>query len=307
MILTHGSLFSGIGGFDLAAEWMGWENVFHCEKNEFGRKILNYYWPQSISYDDIKEADFTKHTGEIDILTGGFPCQPYSNAGKRKGKEDDRHLWPYMLKAIEVIKPKWIVGENVRGLVNWNRGLVFHEVQAELENQGYQVQPFLLPACAVGAPHRRDRIWFVSRLVTDTNGQRFKWYQELEKRCDSQSIWLSLNEFDAFSSSRIIADTNGQRLERGTVGHQSERRKESFNKQSKGLHFLPNKRWEEFPTQPPVYSRNDGFSTEMDGITLPKWREESVKAYGNAVVPQLVLPLFKTIEKMETIIQSLKS
>lgn len=160
--LRHGSLFSGIGGFDLASEWMGWENVFHCEWNDFGKKILKYYWPNSISYDDITKTDFTIHRGQIDILTGGFPCQPYSMAGKRKGKDDERHLWPEMLRAIREIQPRWIVGENVYGLVNWSGGLVFHEVQTDLEAAGYEVQPFLLPAVSVGAPHRRDRIWFVA-------------------------------------------------------------------------------------------------------------------------------------------------
>ena len=160
--MRHGSLFSGIGGFDLAAEWMGWENVFHCEWMPFPRKILEYYWPKAISYEDITKTDFTIHRGTIDILTGGFPCQPYSSAGKRLGKEDERHLWPHMRRAIREIEPTWVVGENVRGLTNWNGGVVFEEVCADLEACGYEVQPVLLPACAVGTPHRRDRIWFVA-------------------------------------------------------------------------------------------------------------------------------------------------
>ena len=127
-MLRHGSLFSGIGGFDLAAEWMGWENIFHCEWNPFGQKVLAHHFPNSIQYHDITKTDFTIHEGGIDILTGGFPCQPYSTAGKRLGKTDERHLFPEMLRAIKEIKPKWIVGENVRGLVSWNGGLVFHEV-----------------------------------------------------------------------------------------------------------------------------------------------------------------------------------
>jgi len=117
--MTHGSLFSGIGGFDLAAEWMGWENKFHCEWNEFGQKVLHHYWPNAEQFTDIKKSNFTKYANRIDILTGGFPCQPYSSAGKRLGKEDDRHLWPEMLRAIKEIQPRWIVGENVYGLVNW--------------------------------------------------------------------------------------------------------------------------------------------------------------------------------------------
>jgi len=162
MSFNHGSLFSGIGGFDLAAEWMGWNNVFHCEWNLFGQKVLKYYWPNSISYGDITKTDFTIHRGNIDILTGGFPCQPYSSAGKRLGKADERHLWPEMLRAIREIQPSWIVGENVPGIVNWNRGMVFDEVQIELEIEGYEVIPFLLPACGINAPHRRERVWFIA-------------------------------------------------------------------------------------------------------------------------------------------------
>ena len=118
--MTHGSLFSGIGGFDLAAEWMGWNNVFHCEWMPFPRQVLKYHFPKSLSYEDITKTDFTIHRGTIDILTGGFPCQPYSSAGKRLGKDDERHLWPHMLRAIQEIEPSYVVGENVRGLTNWN-------------------------------------------------------------------------------------------------------------------------------------------------------------------------------------------
>lgn len=160
--MTHGSLFSGIGGFDLAAEWAGWENKFHCEWNEFGQKVLKYYWPNATSYGDITKTDFTIWRGRIDVLTGGFPCQPYSTAGKRLGKEDERHLWPEMLRAIREIKPTWIVGENVPGLINWNGGMVFEEVQSDLESAGYEVIPFILPAASVNAPHRRERVWFVA-------------------------------------------------------------------------------------------------------------------------------------------------
>ncbi len=162
MPLRHGSLFSGMGGFDLAARWMGWDNIFHCEKDPFAQKILKHHFPESISYHDIKETDFKIHSNTIDILSGGFPCQPFSMAGKRKGTEDDRHLWPWMLGAIRDVKPRWVVGENVLGLVNWSGGLVFEEVQSDLEAEGYQVQTFILPACAVDAPHRRDRCWIVA-------------------------------------------------------------------------------------------------------------------------------------------------
>ena len=180
--MKHGSLFSGIGGFDLAAEWMGWENKFHCEWNEFGQKVLKYYWPNAESFSDITKTNFTKYAGAIDIISGGFPCQPYSMAGKRLGKEDERHLWPHMLRAIQEVKPRWVVGENVRGLISWNGGLVFEEVQADLEAAGYEVQPFLLPACGVNAPHRRDRVWFVAwNPKSNGNSKVGKVFAEREK------------------------------------------------------------------------------------------------------------------------------
>ena len=118
MKLTHASLFSGIGGAELAASWLGWTNVFHCEIQEFQRKVLEYWFPNSISYEDITKTDFKEWRGQIDILTGGFPCQPFSVAGKRKGAEDNRYLWAEMLRAIRQIQPTWVVGENVNGILS---------------------------------------------------------------------------------------------------------------------------------------------------------------------------------------------
>jgi DNA (cytosine-5)-methyltransferase 1 len=153
--MVHGSFFSGMGGFDLAAEWMGWQNAFHCEINPFCQKILKYYWPKAQSYEDITKSDFSIWRGKIDIITGGFPCQPFSLAGARKGTEDDRHLWPEMLRAIREIQPSWVVGENVYGIVNWNGGMVFEQVCTDLENEGYKVQPVILPAAAKNAPPQK--------------------------------------------------------------------------------------------------------------------------------------------------------
>lgn len=158
----HGSLFSGIGGFDLAAQWMGWENVFQVEIDSFCQQVLAKNFPEVERHGDIKTFDGTKYRGAVDIISGGFPCQPFSTAGKRKGTKDDRYLWPEMLRVIREVQPTYVVGENVYGLVNWSGGLVFEQVCADLENKGYQVQPVILPACAVNAPHRRDRVWFVA-------------------------------------------------------------------------------------------------------------------------------------------------
>jgi DNA (cytosine-5)-methyltransferase 1 len=175
--MKHGSLFSGIGGFDLASEWMGWENVFHCEWMEFPRKVLDYYWPNADSHIDICKTDFKKYEGTIDIISGGFPCQPFSLAGKRKGTDDERYLWGEMLRAIQEIKPKFVIAENVFGITNIDGGLVFEQVCLDLETEGYEVQPFIIPAAAKNAPHRRDRCWFIGvRNATgnfgNTHGKR---------------------------------------------------------------------------------------------------------------------------------------
>ena len=296
--MNHGSLFSGIGGFDLASEWMGWDNKFHCEWEDFPRKILKYYWPEAVSYGNIKETDFTIWRDRIDILTGGFPCQPYSSAGKRLGKEDDRHLWPEMLRAIREIKPSWVVGENVRGLVNWSEGLVFEEVCAELEAEGYKVQPFLLPACGVGAPHRRDRIWFVaySDGAIKRNRQGENTQEKGEVRRDEKSD-VSRELFSDGNTS----DSNLLGLERIGVNRiskqEGKRGKQRFIELGNYQH-----KWEEFPTQSPICGGNDGLPSRLDGITFPKWRRESIKGYGNAIVPQVVYQIFKSIEEFEKVV-----
>jgi len=334
--LKHGSLFSGIGGFDLAAEWMGWENVFHCEWNEFGQRILKHYWPKAISYEDITKTDFSIHRGKIDILTGGFPCQPYSSAGKRLGKEDDRHLWPEMLRAIREIKPKYVVAENVSGLISWNDGLVFNEVQADLENEGYKVQPCVLPAAAVNAPHRRDRVWFIainterksngehnareskrkrldlegnllvqerrnessnniitsniSGINTDTESEPSKRMQSKQREISKQEQREFGRNGSEVESKRNVADTECKRQqEQGKPKGQM--RSESFGERKASWTYYDG-RW---PTQSPICSGNDGISNQLDGITFPKWRQESIKAYGNAIVPQVAFQIFKAL------------
>ena len=162
------NLFDGIGGFALAAEWMGWENVGSVEIDPFCRQVLDYWFDYECTWTDIKAADFVRLHRRIDIITGGFPCQPFSNAGKQRGKDDDRYLWPEMLRAIREVQPRWVVGENVRGLLSNAGGMVFEQVCADMETLGYEVQPLLVPACAVDAPHRRDRVWIVARLAANT-------------------------------------------------------------------------------------------------------------------------------------------
>lgn len=156
--MNHGSLFSGIGGFDLAAERVGWRNVFQVEKDPYCTAVLTKNFPNVIKYGDIKGVDFTAFRGGIDVLSGGFPCQPFSHAGKQKGLDDDRYLWPEYDRAIEEIRPRWVIGENVIGIKNVALDLVC----ASLESKGYAVQPVVIPASAVGAWHRRERIWIIA-------------------------------------------------------------------------------------------------------------------------------------------------
>jgi DNA (cytosine-5)-methyltransferase 1 len=280
--MTHGSLFSGIGGFDLAADWMGWENRFHCEWNEFGRKVLDYYWPEAESFHDITKTDFKKYANGIDVLTGGFPCQPYSTAGKRLGKADDRHLWPEMLRAIREIKPRFVVAENVSGLISWNGGMVFHEVQSDLEAEGYEVIPFLIPACGINAPHKRERVWFVA----NTKNVRH------EQSRNTRERWAGLADCD---SDGDAANTKTS----GIQGDGADRQQEPSAQAGQGILGCnsPGDYWAEWPTQPPIRGRNDGLPAGLDGITVSKHRQESIKAYGNAIVPHVALEIFKAIEK----------
>lgn len=268
--MTHGSLFSGIGGFDLAAQWMGWDNAFHCEINPFSKRILNYYWPSASSFDDITKTDFSSYKGKIDVLTGGFPCQPYSSAGDRKGKDDARHLWPQMLRVIREIEPEWIVGENVLGITNWNGGVVFEEVCTELEAEGYSVQPFVLPACGVNAPHKRYRVWFVAHSNRSGRGGGVSGGRSIRER-----EFLS-GEFQGSSVGSKIEGRSGKRNDKWTTNSAETN-------------------WQTFPNESPICSGNDGLSIELDGIAFSTWRAESVKAYGNAIVPQVALQIFKTI------------
>ena len=327
--MTHGSLFSGIGGFDLAAEWIGWQNIFNCEWEEFPRKVLKHHFPNAKQYEDIREFNATGYAGRIDILSGGFPCQPYSTAGKRLGKEDERHLWPEMLRVIRECSPRWVVGENVRGLVNWSGGLVFEEVCADLEACGYSVQPFILPACAVNAPHRRDRVWFVAhatgvrntspRKSGDVERQRSEGAEGAQKGRGRSERLNGLFRF-----SRVVVDSNDKRTGagfgqiQGAHGEVSQRnddaepchagdwnapdtddRRRPQNSVRAGREKLTVQTWSKFPTESPICGGDDGLPREWDGITFPKWRAESIKAYGNAIVPQVAFQIFEAIRDYE--------
>lgn len=277
--MTHGSLFSGIGGFDLAAEWMGWTNLFHCEWNPFGQKVLKHYWPNAESFTDITKSDFTKYENAIDIISGGFPCQPYSTAGKRLGKEDERHLWPEMLRAIREVSPRYVVGENVRGLTNWNGGVVFDEVQADLEAEGYEVLPFLLPACGVGAPHRRDRIWFIAHRadpraegvrqgrqntiygpepVAPPGGEQLQDRAPEHYRTHRAEDGAGLDHWaERFSDTWFATNPDGLIRPEGGLHAAGPKAAERHAGPLHARHVRGD--WKDFPTQPPLCTGNDGL------------------------------------------------
>jgi len=177
MELTHIDLFSGIGGFSLAGEWAGFKTIVFCEKDEFCQKVLKKHWPNVPITPEIRDFDGTKWRGAT-ILTGGFPCQPFSVAGKQRGEEDDRYLWPEMLRVISEARPAWVLAENVAGIIH----LALDKVLADLESEGYETETFIIPACAVNAPHRRDRVWIIA--YCDQQGlQRCREPEECRRKC----------------------------------------------------------------------------------------------------------------------------
>ena len=331
--MRHGSLFSGIGGFDLAAEWMGWENVFHCEWMEFPRKVLDYHFPNADSHIDICKTDFTKYANTIDILTGGFPCQPFSLAGKRKGTDDERYLWGEMLRAIQEIKPRFVIAENVFGITNIDGGLVFQQVCLDLEGEGYEVQPFIIPACSKNAPHRRDRCWFIAENslfsrclhgesnqeraevrefgdigtrsangiylpkgdVANTNGNGFNKRNSNDEVNTSERGEYALGDID---TGIVNGDTtNTESRWTGRLQNEKEKTRSSKSNELFGSkHSISN--WSNFPTQSPICGGDDGIPTNLDGITFSKWRSESIKGYGNAIVPQIAHQLFQIINDL---------
>ena len=355
-MMVHGSTFSGIGAAEIAAEMLGWKNAFHCEINPFPRQVLDYHYPDAESYEDITKTDFSKWRGKIDVLTGGFPCQPFSYAGKRRGSEDDRYLWPYMLRCIQQVRPTWFIGENVAGITTMvfpgevskvgSGGTIFdetdymarderfiiEEICQQLEDCGYSVQPMLIPACAVRAPHRRDRVFIVGkRLATDTSEPRAEGVRQ--EREDAIHRPQSVADTDGWRGFEVeesirpkLADgyglecTCGQRPTAYAKCAGLERQDESRSEESgerlyirrdpagcsgeDGIGGCCRWMWLEdgswLPTQSPIHRGNDGLPFDVDRLTISfgKWRTEALKAYGNAIVPQVMYEIFRGIEQV---------
>lgn len=313
MNITHYDLFAGIGGFSLALEEVFNEakiNHIFCEWAEFPAAVLKKHWPNGIFYGDI--ADIIANTNSqrhkssaaargsnwcsgargnkeqvLTILTGGFPCQPFSHAGRRKGTADDRYQWPNMFQVIQNVKPDWVIAENVRGLVTWNEGMVLEQVCTDLESEGYEVQPFIIPACAVNAPHRRDRVWIIAHCANS----RTKGLQKQE---------ISPDDPTNTSSERLRGRSLRGRQDREWQMDEDERQRAEVRGQNQGRSRRDwNQDWREVAFATCNARMDDGFSREVDGVSysFAKWRNESIKAYGNAIVPQVAMEIFRAIKE----------
>ncbi|MDO4313998.1 MAG: DNA (cytosine-5-)-methyltransferase [Eubacteriales bacterium] len=340
MELTHLSLFSGIGGLDLAAEWAGFTTVGQCEWADYPAKVLKKHWPDVERWKDIRTLtgeSFYERTGRrtVDVISGGFPCQPFSVAGKQRGKEDDRYLWPEMVRVIKELRPTWIVGENVAGIVR----MALPDILSELEACGYWTRTFLIPACAVGARHRRYRVAIVA--YSDSTGREEQHSSSkpdepgfFSGRCDARDVRNATGkglpdgtsqqmegyrapEQKSERSSGNVPDTdNGSRIMWGNgelpaVKEAGEKRNDNGEGTEK---HEPGKRR---ATQPGLGRMADGISGGVDGNfiinhyfdvepDIPRVaagvrdRVGRLQALGNAVVPQQFYPIFKAIAEIET-------
>jgi DNA (cytosine-5)-methyltransferase 1 len=272
---------SGIGGFSLGLEATGgFDTVAFCENDEFCRKVLNKHWPNVPIYEDLKEIgnEPTRLIQEFDLICGGIPCQPFSFAGKKKGKEDDRHLWPYMYEIIKRKKPTLVIVENVGGFVN----VALDDVCLDLETEGYATQSFIIPACGVEAPHRRDRVWIIGKITkndANTNSERshreeVNKQREIESNDRQKRESRSVREVLAYKGDTEIWATNDM---------------ECANSSSDGY------------AEPSLGRVVDGLSSRLDGHqgfrvepNIPRIAENipdrvnRLKALGNSIVPQII-------------------
>ena len=259
--MKHLDLFSGIGGFALAASWVwGPEHKIHSfvEIEPFCQKVLKKHWPDVNIHDDIRSY---KHDGTaIDLLTGGFPCQPFSVAGKRRGAKDDRALWPEMLRVIKEARPTWVIGENVAGIVS----MELDNYVIDLESTGYEVQPFIVPACAVDAKHRRDRVWIVAQATELMfNGSGFA---GSSRRNESSNKGVDVS--NAGCQLPQVRETGSWNGRWGTI------KQSSCNA------------WCQWKSEPSVGRVANGIPHRVDRL----------RGLGNAIVPQVVVPIMQAIK-----------
>ena len=310
-------LFSGIGGFSYASEQLvgGFETVAFCEIDKFCQKVLKKNFPNVPIYDDVKELqNETARFRGVDIVCGGFPCQPISQAGLQKATEDDRWLWNEMFRIIQDCKPRYVIGENVVGLVNINEGVLFEQVQSDLEKEGYKVQSFIIPACAKNAPHRRDRVWIIGQLSTNTSGLRGQNFSTSDKKITERSSENeNVKSIDSCTSNTgtNVVNTSSKGLQGGIHRGKMERRKtlqQNFGHTS-AVCEQPKERTETAFGK--MGDMANGISTgllrhfdrEPDHIprltTGEKDRGKKLMALGNSIVPQVVAEIFQAIKEVE--------
>ena len=305
--LTHLSLFTGIGGLDLAAEWAGFRTVGQCEWADYPAKVLEKHWPDVPRWRDIRtltKESFHERTGlrTVDLVSGGFPCQPFSVAGKRRGKEDDRYLWPEMLRVIEELQPRWVVGENVAGIVT----MALDQVLSDLEGRGYACGAFVIPACAVDAPHRRDRVAIVAYRQGERRGERGNGIGGSPQRASGDGV-------DVADTQRV-----GRRKDKDQSPYNPEWDHPAYWKE-RGTELCPPGRGRG-PVSDPERQRRDGAERlpqppgrpgSPDGLWwdpepdvgrvahgVPH-RVDRLRCLGNAVVPQQFYPIFEAIARIE--------
>src|SRR3990172_4458945 len=344
------SLFSGIDGFDIPAEALGWKTILFCEIDPFCNLIIKHHYPDIPIHDNIKTLTYEKikdygwNPDEPTIIVGGFPCQPFSVAGKRKGKDDNRYLWPEMLRTISIVRRyskrrTWILAENVSGLLTQSHGMVFEQVCSQVENEGYTVQPFIIPACAVNVPHRRDRIWFVAYAISERERRRAEFGTEhTEQDGEKKGITSDTNnsgcQYGQLDGSKLLEshsgrdktavnnteiEINGDVADTDRTGLQ-ERFPASITDRQKFNTGYFTDYWKNFPSQSPVCIGDDGISERLvryllsnsTGIyteetakkeayrIISKIRKEAIKAAGNAVVPQVVFKIMKGINDIQS-------
>ena len=268
MELSVLDLFSGIGGFSLGLESTGkFKTIGFCEKDKFCQKVLQKHWPDTPIYEDIKKLDGTKI--KADVITGGFPCQSISIAGKQKGKNDDRFLFPEMLRVIKETQARWVIGENVQNLLNISNGEILQGIHNDLETIGYEVQTFSISASSQGAWHKRQRIWIIANTNTRLS---FRENKEIQTRGITSN-----------NGSTNVANSNNIRTQVQTKGKHTSFK--MFGSQSK-------KSW--WKTFSEFYRIPDGLQYGLD-----KDRTNRIKALGNAIVPQIATEIGKAIIKAE--------
>lgn len=309
--VTHLSLFTGIGGLDLAAEWAGFQTVGQCEWADYPTKVLEKHWPDVPRWRDIRtltKESFYERTGlgTVDVISGGFPCQPFSVAGKQRGEDDDRYLWPEMLRVIQEIRPHWVVGENVPGIVR----LALDKVLSELEASGYSCEALIIPACAVDAPHRRDRVC----ILANASDERLQGSEQFAASYAGREPSSS----SARKCSSSMADAERRRLrENGDQSDSYEKRHDKTQEQGGGAELCEAGRRGSYVSYADSQSRADTVPARRGkpGLGDDDWwpaepdvgrvahgvphRVDRLKCLGNAVVPQAFYPIFKFIREVE--------